>query len=414
MSGLFFNPVAPGFNADPYPHYQRLRELDPVHRSPMGVWFVGAYACVRQILRDERFTVANIPGQLAKKGELLRTHVNGGAEALAGVVANARHWLSFIEPPDHTRLRRLLAKVFQQHMTQDLRAHVRRCAIELIDAVRPRGSMDVIGDFARLLPARVIGHLIGMPAQDIPGLSLLTHDLSRILDPMMSLEQCVCLEAAARGFHARIAAAIAARRIAPDNDLLSALVAAGRLEGATDAELISNITLLFCAGSETTVNLIGNGLLALLCHPEVLEELRAQPGLLPQAVEELLRYDSPLQMTSRVASTPVQITDRSIAAGEQVYLLVGAANRDPAYFSSPDEVQVRRSPNAHLAFAAGPHACLGASLARLEAQEALSALFECLPKFRLTDEPIAWRAHVVLRGLVRLPIAFTASMPARH
>jgi cytochrome P450 len=412
MSALLFNPRDPGFNSDPYTHYRRLREEDPVHRSPLGVWFLGRYEDVRLVLKDSRFAVKNIPAQIAKKSDILqrmRLSANQPRD-LTALYANSRHWLSFIEPPDHTRIRRLVSRAFHQRSVEGLRVEARDCARRLIEELRPRGGMDLISDFARVLPSRMIARLLGVPSSDLPLLVRLTEQISRILDPLMSLEEYGLLDRASRDFSAYLQQLIDSRRAAPRDDLITALLEAqDERDALDDEEMISTCILLFAAGSETTVNLIGNGMLALLRDTQRMSDLVADPGLAPQAIEEFLRYDAPLQMTSRVALQDVQIGEKVIRCGDQVYAVVGSANRDPRVFENPDELCFQRERNHHLAFAAGHHLCLGAPLARIEGQEAIVALLELLPDMRLACTEVRWRAHIVLRGLASLPVQFAAA-----
>jgi cytochrome P450 len=409
MAAILFNPGDPQFNADPYRHYRRLRQEDPVHRSPLGVWFLARYEDARLILRDRRFVVWDIPAQVEKKSGILKRALLSGSQPahLDNLTVAIRHWLSFIEPPAHTRIRRLVSDAFRQRTVEELRERVRESANELLDSVRPSGRMDVIADFARLLPSKVIATLLGVPTEDMSRLIGLTEQVSRIFDPLMSLEQYGLLDGAALEFAAYLRQLIKLRRAHPQPDLITALVQAQEQQDAlSDDELISTCVLLFSAGSETTVNLIGNGVLALLQNPDKMAYLREHPQILPQAVEEFLRYDAPLQMTSRTAIEDVPIGNKVIHEGEQAYAVVGSANRDPDVFADPDELVFDRASNHHLSFAAGHHLCLGAPLARLEGQEAIGAVLERLKDVQLVGDLPGWRAHVVLRGLNGLPVRF--------
>jgi cytochrome P450 len=410
MTPHFFNPADPAFNADPYLHYRRLREADPIHRSPLGAWFLSRYNDVREALTDTRFRVRDIPGQIQRKGTILAARSGRQSSSLEALERNARHWLSFIERPDHTRIRQLVGKAFRNPAVEQLRDFVRECASELIASARSRGRMELMSDFSRPLPTRVIGKLLGVPQEDLAKLTELTERVSRILDPLLPLEEYQQLEPCAAAFAQYWQKCIDERRSRPAADLITALIQAQEEDSAlTDDELISICTLVFAAGSETTVNLIGNGTLALLRNPERLEQLRREPQVIPQAVEELLRFDPPLQMTSRSAMVDVSIEGKTIRKGDQVYLLVGSANRDPAEFDRPNELVFGRPRNHHLSFAAGHHHCLGATLARIEGQEAISALVSMLPDLRLEDAEIKWRSHIVLRGLAELRVRFSAS-----
>lgn len=407
MSTLLFNPRDATFVADPYPHYRRLREQEPVHWSPVGAWFLGRYEDARQILRDPRFQVRDIPAQIERKnGILKRMQLSADQPAsLDELILNSRYWLSFIESPGHMRIRRLVSKAFHPRAIDGLRAHVRESARDLVKRAAVNDEFDVMGDFARLLPSMVIAKLLGVPDPALPDLVVLTEHIARIFDPLMSLADYGRIDRAAGEFRAHLRALIETRRLEPREDLISALVHdhdSG--DCLSEDELISTCTLLFCAGSETTVNLIGNGLLALLRDPEKLLFLRENPGCLGSAVEELLRYDAPLQMTSRSAIEEVELGGRTIRAGDQVYAVLGSANRDPEIFAHPDELDFSRAKNPHLAFAAGQHLCLGAMLARMEGQEAFGALLELLPGLTLVSEPVQWREHLVLRGVNSLTV----------
>jgi cytochrome P450 len=326
---------------------------------------------------------------------------------LRNLLQHSLHWLAFIEPPDHTRLRRLVAKAFQQRSAESMRSFARSAAEELLAPLRRRGSGDLMKEFATPLPMRVIAATLGVPMRDLSQLARWTEVLARIFDPLMSLEEYVHLDCASAEAIRYFTVLIAARRSEPQSDLLSALVQARDDQDAlTDDELIAVCILLFCAGSETTSNLLGMGTLALLRDPEQLVRLRSDPALYPAAVEELLRFDAPLQMTSRTATEDLELAGNTVRQGEQVYLLIGSANRDSMMFTAPDRLDVGRAENPHLSFAAGHHFCLGASLARIEAQEGLRVLLEMSPDMQLATDSISWRAHTVLRGLQSLPIRY--------
>jgi cytochrome P450 len=403
---FLFNPRAPGFNDDPYSQYRRLRELAPMHRNFMGIWVVADHATARGVLRDPRFRSRDIPAQIAKKGPMVRRlRVDDSGSDLSHLLQHSLHWLAFIEPPDHTRLRKLVAKAFQQRSAESMRPYARTIAEELLAPLRGRVDVDLMKEFAVQLPMRVIAATLGVPQNDLPELARWTEVLARIFDPLMSLEDYVLLDRASAEAIRYFVALIAVRRAEPQTDLLSALVHARDDQDAlTDNELIAVCILLFCAGSETTSNLLGMGTLALLKNPEQIARLKNDPTLYPNAVEELLRYDAPLQMTSRTATENVELAGNVVRSGEQVYLLIGSANRDPSAFSAPEQLDVGRVDNPHLSFAAGHHFCLGASLARIEAQEGLRVLFEMHPNMQLASETFSWRAHTVLRGLNALPV----------
>ena len=391
---ILFNPLDPEFIADPYPRYRRLREEDPVHQSPMGFWVLTRYDDVAGMLRDPRF---------GRKGfdRLLAARFGDAGFDMS---------MLFRDPPDHTRLRTLVSKAFTPRAVEQMRDHIGRIVEGLLDAVQPAGRMDLIGDFAYPLPVIVICEMLGVPDDERERFRDWTVHIARALDAIALPTEPGVVE---RGLAARHALAdyfrglIAERRRQPRADLLSELIAAEEQgDRLTEGELMATILLLFVAGHETTVNLIGNGTLALLRNPDQLRRLRADLSLLPGAVEELLRYEGPVQRTGRTCSTEVQIGGRTIPENSAVLGIIGAANRDPAVFSDPDRLDVTRGENRHLAFGWGIHFCLGASLARLEAQIAFGALLRRLPGLALATSTPEWRLASALRGLVALPVTF--------
>ncbi|MFC4161436.1 cytochrome P450 [Chitinimonas lacunae] len=410
QAGLFFNPRDPNFNLDPYPHYRRLREQDPVHRSPWGVWFVGRYEHVRTVLKDRRFRVQDVPGQLRRRNELLQRQriVANQPDNLDALIANSENWFAFLEAPDHTRLRKLVSHAFQKRSVERMREHIRRCARDLLDRVRQRGEMDLMKDFASILPQNVIAYLLGIPASHFPQCVAWAEVIGRIFDPLVSLEEYARLNRDSIEFMDYLRGLVAERRREPQDDLISALIEArDEQDRLSEAELISIIILIFGAGEETVVSLLGNGSKALILHPEQQALLRARPELLPSAVDELLRYDAPLQMTSRTALEDVELGGKLIRAGDQVYVALGSANRDPDQYPDPDRLDIERERNHHMSFADGPHYCVGAPLARIEAEEAFRVLFELLPDLQILPHQQRFRDHTVLRCMTTLPVRFT-------
>jgi cytochrome P450 len=317
--------------------------------------------------------------------------------------------LLFLDPPDHTRIRSLAAKAFTPNRVRQLRGRVEALVDELLDRVEEQGSLELIADLAYPLPVSVICELLGIPAGERDTFRRWSSDASRMLDRDIDLDE----EALARGaeaisgFTEYFVALIEQRRREGRDDLLSALIAAEEGgERLSWEELLSTIVLLFLAGHETTVNLIGNGALALLRHPDQLERLRRDPALGSSAVEELLRYDSPVHATARIATTDLEVGGTPVSTGEQMIVLVAAANRDPAVFTDPERLDVGRADNRHLSFSAGMHYCLGAALARLEGEVAFGALARRFPRLELADPEPRYRDHLVLRGLRALPLSF--------
>jgi len=389
-----FNPFLPEFIENPFPVYHRLRSEDPVHESPMGFWVLTRYDDVAGMLRDARF---------GRKGfdTLLQARFGEAGFDLS---------MLFRDPPDHTRLRALVSKAFTPRVVEEMRGRIQEIVDALLDRAQDVGRMDVIADLAYPLPVIVICEMLGVPAENRDLFRRWSVDIARSLDAIALPTEPEVIE---RGTAARHALAdyfrglIAERRRRPKADLLSDLIAAEEQgDKLTEGELMATVLLLFVAGHETTVNLIGNGTLALLRHPVELRALRADPGLIGSAVEELLRYDGPVQRTGRMPNTDVALGGRTIPKGALVLGLIGAANRDPAHFPDPDRLDITRGDNRHLAFGWGIHFCLGAPLARLEAQIAILALVRRLPRLALATARLEWRRASTLRGLTALPVTF--------
>ena len=318
--------------------------------------------------------------------------------------------LLFMDDPDHGRLRGLVAQAFHARAVERLRPRMQVLAGELLSPeVRATGTLDVIGDFAYRLPVTVICEMLGVPAEDHELFRRLTGEMVAVLDPEATPVQFGTAAGAALTFTAYLVPLFEERRRAPQDDLVSALVAAESAGDRLEAdELLTTVILLLVAGHETTMNLIGNGLLALLRHPDQLALLRARPDLLPSAVEELLRHDPPVRRAVRTALDDVEVDGQRVRAGEQVLALLDVANRDPSVFASPDVLDVRRDARRHLSFGAGAHFCLGAALARAEAQVALGALV-ALPDLALAVDEPRWRPMEALHALEALPVTFRPS-----
>ena len=393
---LVFNPFLPEFHQDPYPFYARLRREDPVHQSPMGFWVVTRYNDVVTVLRDPRFGRAGFHPMLA------------AAQPRAANPDPLPPSMLFQDPPDHTRLRALVNKAFTPRVVEAMRPHIQDIVDGLLDRVVPTGTMDIIEDLAYPLPVTVICEMLGVPVSDQASIRQWSADLARSLD---AIGPQADVEVQERGVQARHALAeyfrtqIPERRRQPRTDLLSALIAAEEQgDRLTERELLAMCVLLFVAGHETTVNLIGNGMLALLRHPDELRRLRADPALTPSAVEECLRYDSPVQRTARIPSTDVELDGHTIRQGTMVVAAIGAANRDPAQFVDADRLDIGRRDNRHVSFGFGIHFCLGAPLARLEGQVAIGALIRRAPRLQQASEALEWRESSTLRGLKSLPV----------
>jgi cytochrome P450 len=392
-----FDPFDPAFIADPYPFYHRLRETAPVFKTPVGFWLLSRYDDVAFAVRDKRFGKDFI-------GNVERRY--GAHRLKEPAVASLGRTMLVLDPPDHTRLRGLVTKAFTARRIADMRPKIEALVNAQLDRIADKGSMDVIQDFAHRLPVIVICDMLGIP-EEHRALFLAGSNVSgRILDPVpMTREELDAANAETAAAGAYFDQLCELRRRDPQDDLTSELVAAeeagDRLSGE---ELRANIGLLFGAGHETTSNLIGNGLLALHRQPDQWERLKEDPSLIAGAIDELLRFDSSVQVTGRVTSTEVEVGGVTIPAQDSVVMLLGAANRDPAQYADPDRLDVTRNNVRPMSFGGGIHHCLGAQLARLEAELAFTALVTRMPNLELPekDHP-AWRRSFTLRGLTKLP-----------
>ena len=387
---------------DPYPSYAELRATDPVHRDESGVWLLTRHADVQNVLRSPGWSSdhRNSPQHREWIAEM-------GAPPMVDELLSKV--MLFMDAPDHTRLRNLVNKAFTPRRVERLRPRIEEVLHEQLAPLRERGEMDVIADVAFPFPVTVMCELLGVPAEDREMFRERTRQLAVILEWQRTPEDFAAATEATFAFAGYFLPLFEERRRNPRDDLVSDLVAAedggDRLGGD---ELFTTCVLLLAAGHETTMNLIGNGLLALLRHPDELTRLRDFPGLARGAVEETLRYDGPVQLTARTALTDHELGGKTIRKGEQAIAVIAAANRDPEVFAEPDRFDITRGDNHHLAFGGGAHFCLGAALARAEAQVALPALAALSGLQLAVDEP-TWRDTTTLRGLRSLPVRFRAS-----
>ena len=395
-----FNPFLPSFQADPYPQYAALRANDPVHFSlALQAWVLTAYEDCALVLRDdETFSSSSdtASGQLAEVLQQQRREFPLGETP---TVLNS-------DPPVHTRLRGLLNRAFTPRAIEGLRPRIEEIAASLlIDADAATGRFDVATGFAQPLPIIVIAELLGVPAEDRDRFKRWSVAIARATDVLNAPAVLAAAREATRELVAYMDAVVAERRRAPGADILTALAAAEE-EGdrLSHDELLAFSILLLLAGHETTTNLIGNGLLALAARPELVARLRGDRSLLAPAVEELLRYDSSVQGVVRFARRRTELRGRTIEQGAALLPMVGAANRDPAQFPDPDDLDLARSPNRHLAFGRGIHFCLGAPLARLEGEIAFRALLDRFPEPRIAEGGVERSGTLLLRGLGRLEL----------
>ncbi|WP_018331322.1 cytochrome P450 [Actinomycetospora chiangmaiensis] len=403
-----FNPFDPGFRADPYPHYRALREQAPVHRA-LGQWVLTRHADVTVVLRDRSTSVGLIPDLVDRQTERLGPAAPVAPGSLARIGRLARTSLVFTDAPGHGRLRALTGRAFGPRTLGALRPRATAAARRLATALRLAGGGDAVADLAAPLPLAVLTDALGLPPALRGDLAAWTHRIRFLLEPgLLTAADLPDVAAALDAFAATLHEVVATRRRDPGEDLLSALAAARTPDGdrLDDEELVLVAIMTFVAGLETTAALLGNGLHALLTHPDQAALLRADPRRLPAAVAELLRFDSPLQLTRRATTREIPLADAVVPGGAQVLLCLGAANRDPEAFDDPDVLDVTRAPTAHLAYGRGLHGCVGAALASLVAEVALHALL-VLPGTLRLDGPVSWQEHSrIVRGVARLPVAF--------
>jgi cytochrome P450 len=398
-----YDVLSPQFFADPHPTFRRMRAEDPVYWHPrLKMWFLSRYDDIQNITRDPRFSAQRsdhfgreAPQSVQDKLEIFNRFLSG--------------FLLFNDPPTHARLRNLIGKAFAPQVIEGLRPFIQSFVDDLLDAVRGKRRMDVISDLARPLPSAVIAKMLGIPAEDIHRFKGWTDDLFSLVGSSVATAELV--ETGYRGvvgLKEYFGGIIVQRRHHPGDDLLTLLIHAED-EGhiLNDEEIVATCALLLVAGHETTTNLIGNGLLALLRNPDQLQMLRSDPELIGGAVEEILRYDSAAFRAMRRAREDVEICGNVIRSGQVVFGLLHSGNRDPAHFADPELLDITRKNNHHLGFGYGAHFCVGASIARLETRIALNAILQRLPGLALTTEPLAWLSSYVVRGLRALPVTFS-------
>ena len=394
QSGVAYNPLSAATAQDPYPVYAALRERGPAHRSRlMNAWLFSRHADIDIILRDhQRF------GNDPRKGTLSR-------DQRAKLPAEDEFTMLFLDPPDHKRLRALVNKAFTPKAVNALEPHIRSLLGSLLDDIDDPAGFDLMKAVAQPLPVIVIAEMLGIPAEDRAQFKIWSDQRARTLEPVISPQERAASEAASRALDAYFRPIIEERRAEPQDDILSGLAQAEE-EGdrLTEREMLNMLRLLLIAGNETTTNLIGNGFLALLRHPDQLQRLRDDPGLIPLAVDELLRFDSPVQTDFRRVLGDCEVNGFPLKQRENIVLLLGSANRDPDVFENPDTLDVGRGDRSHLSFGRGIHHCIGAPLARLEGRIVLEMLLERFSRIGLLDGEPRFRNSIVLRGLESLPV----------
>jgi cytochrome P450 len=392
-----YHLLEPEVLANPYPLYQELRSTAPVHWDPyLHAWVVTRYAEVVEVFQHFLAARTPSPEHLAAMG----------MAELSPIAQVMVRQMLFLDPPDHTRVRTLAARAFTPRRVEVLRGHIREITNQLLDAVEAKGRMEVIGDLGAPLPAIVTTEMLGVPSRDWKKLRRWSTDFAEMLgnfqhNPGRAARVLQSLQEMTAYFQD----AVRQQAEEPSEGLVNALAHA-EVNGDrfSEEEVVANLIVTMVGGLETTTNLIGNGLLSLLRHPEQLERLRGDPELIPSAVEELLRYESPSQHTARLAPEDVELGGRQIRRRQAVIAVMGAANRDPERFPEPDRLDLGRQDNRHLAFGWAGHFCFGAPLARIEGQIAFGALLSRFPELQLVPEPLAWRENLGLRGLKALPV----------
>ncbi|HUY61944.1 MAG TPA: cytochrome P450, partial [Candidatus Dormibacteraeota bacterium] len=402
--------TTPEGRADPYPRYRQLRERTPVLRSGLGMVVLTRYADCVAALRDPRLGRGLI-------GSAARTGTRGAVAGLSADPAmrqeyfdRAANSMLFADPPEHSRLRRLVSRAFTPRRVDALRPAVGRTVDSLLDSLAEQGEADVIEALAFPLPVSVIGELVGVPPSDRAAFQPLVRAAAAGVEPIVDDTTIRAALDAQAELQSYFACLLAERRRRPTDDLLSGLAEDRAHDDAlTDDEIIATTILLFAAGFETTTNLIGNGLLALLHHPDQLELLRRRGELAPTAVDELLRWDSPVQVNFRTALEPAEVAGEPFQPGDSVLVLQGAANRDPARFAEPERLDLGRADNQPLSFGWGAHHCIGAALARMEGEVVFRSLADHFTRIELTTDAVEWRPSITLHGVVALPVRVTAA-----
>ena len=396
------NIVSAEFKADPFPFLKSLRASQPVYRTALPdrttVWLVTHYEDVMALLRDERFSKNRRRAMTPQQAQKLSW--------TPPMFRPLERNMLDLDPPDHTRLRSLVHKAFTPHLVEKMRTRVQTLADELLDVVGPRGEMDLIKDYALPLPMTIITEILGVPTRDRDAFHKWSNAVVSLTSPKPSLR----VIPGVWRFIRYLRRFFKMRRLNPGDDLTTALIKAEEAgDTLNEDELLAMVFLLLIAGHETTVNLIGNGTLALLQNPDQMESLRGEPSLIKSAVEELLRFTSPVLMTTeRYALHDVTMHDVTIPRGEMILGVIGSANRDETVFDKPDELNLAREPNKHISFGQGIHFCLGAPLARMESQIALNTLLKRKPhlQLRVAPQSLRWQPSMMLRGLQALPVKF--------
>ena len=394
-----YHLLEPEVLADPYPLFHRLRTEDPVHWDPfLHAWVATRYNDVVTVLHHYSAERTPTPEQLAAMG----------LAALNPISEIMVKQMLFLDPPTHTRLRSLASQAFTPQRVEVLRAHIHEITNRLLDEVQGKGCMDVIADLAEPLPCIVTAEMLGVPVDDFQQLKAWSQDFAEMLGNFQhNPERAPRILKSVLEMADYFRSAMREQRLHPRDGLVSSLMNA-EIQGdrLSQEEVVANCIVTMVGGQETTTNLIGNGVLALLRNPDQLEKLRSDLSLIPSAVEELLRYESPSQHTARLAPEDTILGGRRIRKRQAVIAVMAAGNRDPERFPDPDRLDITRADNRHLAFGWAAHFCFGAALARIEGQVAFELMLRRLPNWALESGPLVWRSNLGLRGLTRLPLRF--------
>lgn len=401
-TGVVFNPLGDP-QLDPYPYLDEIRERDPVHWSyVLRGWLLSRHADVLEFLRDP--ATSKEMRNVRRRSPMADPRFERGPDDTASMLV--------LDPPDHTRLRSLVSQAFTPRAVARLQPRIEAIANELLDALEDAHEFDLMRSFANQLPVIVIAELLGVPPEDRVRFKRWSDGVAEGLSYDPTGERFRRMAVHLQALTDYFAEVVAERRREPREDLISALIAAEEHGSKlTEDEIYSTLRLLLVAGNETTTNLIGNGMLALLRHPAELEKLRADPSLMPRAIEEMLRYDSPVQAVRRIAMRDMTFEGVTIRRGDPVVCLLGAANRDPCAFEAPSSFRIDREGGRLVSFGHGIHYCIGAPLARLEASIGFRVLLERYPRLELAPPGVWWRDTGSLRGLTRLPVRATARVP---
>jgi cytochrome P450 len=392
----------PATKADPYPLYRSILERGPIVETTYGDHLLTRHADCFNVLRDARFS-SNDQHKPAfpQISELIRQL---GYEDLLGLLTRI---MLFADPPDHTRLRRLVSKAFTPKAIEAMRPRIAALVDDILDDADAHGEIEVVDDLAFRLPVTVISEMLGVPREDHEQLRAWTSAAVAALDPNDNVADLLPAADGLRAMRTYFDGLVEVRRRDLGDDLLSGMIVAeDEGDHLSHDELLDTTLLLFAAGHETTVNLISGGMLNLLRHPAELQRLQADPSLINTAVEELLRFGPPVQFTARTTTTDVEVAGKHLPAGSELIVMIAGANRDPAVFDEPDVLDIGREENRHLSFGGGIHLCLGAPLARVEGQEAIGRLVRRFPGLRLVDDQIEWKPTTTIRGPARLPLTW--------